>query len=193
MQRSWRWDDRPARSTYEWLAEREERSKGRDARLGSGLALYNLQMLGHVEVDWAEQRWAVAPSTMVWLEGAGGNAALAGSRPRWLLDRLRNLDSDADPELAELAIRICPYDAVAQPRYDGPPALYFTAPEPRLLERVCERIGIAFEPGVQWATALLPKLRRVPRDDCEHTTRVHRSPVRSTLDQSLVAGGRRRS
>jgi hypothetical protein len=42
--------------------------------------LHRLEVLGHVEVDWAGGDWAVTPPVFAVLPGSGGNAVVVGAR-----------------------------------------------------------------------------------------------------------------
>jgi hypothetical protein len=139
----------------DWCSERGEGSLNdfRDAhdwlndytQAGSDwpIALYNHQILGHVEVDSARQRWAITPAVVTALDDSGGNALLVGARPRWLLQRLLTLDSDPDERVQELALRVLLTEPMPQ---SGAPSAYFlTGPDDRLLQELCSALHIRFE------------------------------------------------
>lgn len=129
------------REAHDWLAE--VRSGDRPAW---SLTAYKLQILGHLEVSWTGQgTWAVTPSVITMLDNSGGIGMLVGARPRWLMRRLRALESDPDPELAELSLRVMVLDPQPQPQGDGPPTLYLTARDDGDLWSLSDAMGIKFE------------------------------------------------
>ena len=141
----------------EWLAERKP---GQDHDRDPGLATFQLQALGHLEVDWRGGRWAVAPTSITVLDDAGGNALLLGSRPRSLMRRLRTLHVDPDDELREeISPDVMVRDPVPQFGRNGPSAIYLTAPDDSTIERLCEKLGIRFEQRIERRLrAALPSL-----------------------------------
>lgn len=72
------------RDTWIWLAGQRGQGDGSDWRF----ALYQLQMLGHVEVDYGRSRVGVAPAVANVLTRGRGFAALSGSRPDSLISAL---------------------------------------------------------------------------------------------------------
>lgn len=108
-----------------------------------GLALYTFQILGHLEVDWSNRTWAIAPAVITVLDDSGGNAALIGARPRVLMRRLLVLEHDPDPRAQELAEQIMLTEPVRRP--DAPATYFMTGPHDEALEALCEIMGIRFE------------------------------------------------
>lgn len=143
------------RETHDWL----HRDLGVDTPAAADLTAYNLQTLGHLEVSWLEGgTWAVTPSAITVLENSGGLGLLVGARPRWLMRRLLNLESDADPFLEELSLRVM-VESRPQPRHDGPTSLYLTTRDDLDLEELACVLGIAFERRVaQRLRDILPGL-----------------------------------
>jgi hypothetical protein len=110
------------RTTWGWLARRYRVSDGSDWRL----ALYYLQTLGHVEVDYERSRVGIAPPVANILRRGGGLAVLCGARPRSLVDTL-NCGEAEDPVVEEalshlVVHRRTPLDEHGKPA--GPMALY---------------------------------------------------------------------
>lgn len=103
----------PLDTALAWLSERESPRLGLPAfrrnwqRLGAGisgdLALYFLELLGHVEVDYLLNRVTLAKPTVAVLRRSGGLAVLSGSRPRCLVAALQG-ETSLPPE-AEAASR----------------------------------------------------------------------------------------
>ena len=130
-----------------WLTTHK---RGRDQDLEPGLVAYQLQALGHLEVDWKTSRWAIAPTCITILDDAGGNALLIGARPRWLMRRLLTLHADPDEELRDdIAPDVILHGDVAQFARNGPSAVYLTAPEDEVIERLCSKLGIRYEQRIE--------------------------------------------
>lgn len=59
--------------------------------------LHELELSGHVEVDWVDSgRWWVAPTVLSFVEGSGGNAVLLGARSPETTSVLERLDVAGD-------------------------------------------------------------------------------------------------
>lgn len=130
------------RATYEWLA----RHNTAERTLSWTLAAYNLQVLGHVEIDWEADRWAVAPSVITTLADSGGHALLVGARPSWLMTRLESLDRDRDPALQVIAQSVVCEPPI--PQEGGPAAQLLTLGKGADVLEVCTRLGIHYEQRV---------------------------------------------
>jgi hypothetical protein len=131
---------RAFRDTYEWLS-RDQRPRAANA------ALHNLEVLGHVEVDWVGGGdWAVAPPAVALLPGSAGNALVAGARSPLLRDRLARAC-----EKRGLAMT-----AVSQAR--GPDAWFIAGPTVGALEGVAADCGLAFthNPSRRYCELLAP-------------------------------------
>ncbi|GHA67201.1 hypothetical protein GCM10010372_78540 [Streptomyces tauricus] len=138
--------------TYTWLGKGKQESSTLDWRI----ALYNLQILSHVEVDWEARIWGVTPPVLTTLPNSGGHALLVGQRPLWLIQRLERLHEDPDPGIAALAQSV-----VALPPHrqaDGPSVRMVTLADPEECRALCEALGIAFEDRA--ADQLVPRLPR---------------------------------
>ncbi|GAA1028166.1 hypothetical protein GCM10009557_12230 [Virgisporangium ochraceum] len=145
------------RDTYDWLAHR-----GDPPPVSWATALANLQLLGHVEVDWDTGHWAVAPTTLAMMSNAGGLALIVGAHPRWLLSRLDHLDCDPDPALVDLAGSVYFHDRV--PQRSGPSVRYVAIAEEAAARRLCDRLGISFGAWVADHMAdMLPTLPQLLR------------------------------
>lgn len=68
---------------------------GRSARPSQ--LLHELELSGHVEVDWVDSgRWWIAPTVLSFVEGSGGNAVLLGARSPETMSVLKRLDAADD-------------------------------------------------------------------------------------------------
>jgi len=131
---------RAFRDAYEWLS-RDDRPRAANA------ALHNLEVLGHLEVDWVGGGdWGVAPPAVALLPGSAGNALVAGARSPSLRDRLARAC-----ETRGLAMT-----AVGQAR--GPDAWFVAAPTVSALEEVAATCGLAFthNPSRRYCELLAP-------------------------------------
>ncbi|GAA0711698.1 hypothetical protein Drose_01545 [Dactylosporangium roseum] len=148
---------RAFRETYEWLAGRAA-----SAQLSWAVALTNLQHLGHVEVDWEQQHWAVAPPTLTTMSNSGGLALLVGAQPRYLLQRLDSLECDPDARVVALSASVLFHPRVPQP--NGPSARYVAVEDEAAAQCLCELLGIHHG---AWAAdrlvAMLPSLPQMLR------------------------------
>lgn len=146
--------------TYSWLADRHGLRQGAPPW---GIALYNLSVLGHVEVDWTGERWGTAPPVLTTLVGSGGYALLVGERPLWLQDRLDSLMEDKDPAVAALADSVVPQLPVAQ--RGGPSVQLIAVVDEADARRFCDALKIRFERRAAEQLALrLPKLQDMIRE-----------------------------
>lgn len=93
---------RPLDVALRWLSERDSPSIGLPtfrenwqsltSDITPDLALYFLELLGHLEVDYSRNRATLAKPTVALLERSGGLAVLCGSRPRILVEALLEQD-----------------------------------------------------------------------------------------------------
>lgn len=110
------------RTTWGWLAPRWGAGDGSDWRL----ALFHLQNLGHVEVDYERSRVGVAPAVANVLRRGGGLALLCGARPRALLDTLTQGVS-SDPRVESALVHLIVHHRTqvdTDERQMGPTAIY---------------------------------------------------------------------
>ncbi|WP_225809390.1 hypothetical protein [Streptomyces spinosus] len=126
-------------ATYTWLGKGKQESSTLDWRI----ALYNLQVLGHVEVDWEARIWSVTPPVLTTLPNSGGHALLVGQRPLWLIQRLERLHEDPDPGTAALAQSVVALPPLRQA--NGPSVRMVTLADPEECRALCKVLGIAFE------------------------------------------------
>lgn len=77
------------RERLAWLARTEDFPVAAPA---PGRWLRDISALGHAEIDWQHDRWAVAPPAITPLPCSDGTAVLAGSRRAGLLERLESTD-----------------------------------------------------------------------------------------------------
>ncbi|MGI5367401.1 hypothetical protein [Streptomyces iakyrus] len=144
------------RDTYAWLEKGKQESSAPDWRI----ALYNLQVLGHAEVDWEARIWSVTPPVLTTLPNSGGHALLVGQRPLWLMQRLERLHEDPDSDIAALAQSVVPLPPLRQA--DGPSVRMVTLADPEDCRALCEALGIAFEDRAADQLALrLPRFQEM--------------------------------
>lgn len=144
------------RETYEWLAADHPDSSVVDWRI----ALYNLQALGHAEVDWEDRLWGVTPPVLTTLTNGGGHALFVGQRPIWLLQRLEQLSNDPDTVVSRLSQSVLLQPPIDQ--VDGPSVRLVTAANPEDGRDLCNAIGIGFEDrAADQLAARLPRLQEM--------------------------------
>jgi hypothetical protein len=110
-------------------------------------AMQSLTALGHAEMDWSQNRFACPPPTAAFLHRSSGCVLLTGARPRGLLDRLAELES----QLQELDFAI--HEPSAQPH--GPQTVLIEV-EFDDAEELCAAAGLTwvFDPADRIAEAL---------------------------------------
>lgn len=140
------------RDTYAWLEKGEPKSSAPDWRI----ALYNLQVLGHAEVDGEARTWSVTPPVLTTMPNSGGHALLVGQRPLWLMQRLERLHKDPGSDIAALAQSVMPLPPFRQA--GGPSVRMVTLADPEDCRALCQALGIAFEDRAADQLA-----RRLPR------------------------------
>ncbi|MBT2489114.1 hypothetical protein J7E96_11390 [Streptomyces sp. ISL-96] len=144
------------RDTYAWLEKGRQGSSAPDWRI----ALYNLQVLGHVEVDWEARIWSVTPPVLTTMPNSGGHALLVGQRPLWLMQRLERLHEDPDSDIATLAQSVVLLSPLRQA--GGPSVRMVTLADPEDCRALCEALGIAFEDRAADQLALrLPRFQEM--------------------------------
>ena len=97
---------RNLRERLQWLARTADLQA---TRADTGRWLRDVSALGHAEVDWAQDRWAVTPAAVVRLPAADGVAVLTGSRRRSTISRLSATDlavHEVSPEPAAAGIPV---------------------------------------------------------------------------------------
>ena len=144
------------RDTYAWLEKGMQEGPAPDWRI----ALYNLQVLGHVEVDWEARVWSVTPPVLTTMPNSGGHALLVGQRPLWLMQRLERLHEDSSSDLVTLAQSVVPIPPLRQA--DGPSVRMVKLADPEDCRALCEALGIAFEDRAADQLALrLPRFQEM--------------------------------
>jgi hypothetical protein len=102
--------------TYRWLRRRAEPSwQPRDMGAAINSYLRDLSVLGLIEVDRENRRWAAAPTAVTSLP-AGEIGILAGSRTPALLDALERDDISSMVDVKELRQREAPRAILLRPR-----------------------------------------------------------------------------
>lgn len=102
---------RDARAALMWLARTDARPCDPAA---TGRWMRDLSVLGHAEIDWEDNRWAVSPPVFARLPSADGTAVLTGSRWAGVIDVLAETDIDLQihqpqPAPNDLALPGCVY------------------------------------------------------------------------------------
>jgi hypothetical protein len=110
-------------------------------------AARNLSALGHVELDWADDRFACAPLTAALVPRSSGSVIVTGARSRGLRARLEALCGD------ESIANVTFHEPI--PQQHGPETWLIEA-ELGDLEALCEaaRMALEVDPGrriVEWA------------------------------------------
>lgn len=121
------------RGAIEWLGSTLPSSEERPSAAKVVLVLASL---GHLEMDWTQDRWAAAPPVLTILPYAGSHALLTGGRTRSLVDKLDALTSD-DEDLY-----------VFQMSQDAPSAVYVAARDEAVVESLADALGIAYDHSV---------------------------------------------
>lgn len=103
--------------------------------VGASSAARKLAALGHVEFDWADNRFAAAPPTAVLTLRSSGCLLLTGSRRRGLRERLEALDAS---DVYGIVLR----SPVAQ---KGGPETWLVEADIDEMQRFCTGAGFAFE------------------------------------------------
>jgi hypothetical protein len=98
-----------------------------------------LASLGHVEIDWHEGRWSVAPPILTILPGAGEHAVLVGSRTRTLAARLEK--ATAVDATDDLLLRVFP-------QASAPDAVFVACTNESNVLDLATTLGIGFEYSV---------------------------------------------
>jgi len=130
-------------------------------------AARSLSDLGHVEFDWAGDRFAVAPTAAILLPRSSGSVLVTGARPVGLRERLDEMVADG------------PYDVYAHPviGQDGGPSTWLCEGTLEDFPGFCADLGIVFQvqsgrrlvsalPVATLATSAMPERppARLPRD-----------------------------
>lgn len=144
---------RDVKPSMSWLALK---TRPRLEQGATGRWLRDASALGHMDVDWRNRRWSVAPPALTSLPFAGGFAVLCGSRLDSLERRLETLD---DPR-----VYVHRVDNQAPDRdIPSPGSLIIQYDDPNDLPMLARRLQVRHVPcfALQ-AAALLPELSPGP-------------------------------
>ena len=109
--------------------------------------IHGMSMLGHIEIDWNDGEWSIAPTSLTILPNAGAHAIVAGART---VEGLRAFwrATDNDDFFAE-----------SHSQEWGPDAVYVAANDESAIERLADRLGSNYELCVSERLAsMLPSL-----------------------------------
>jgi hypothetical protein len=115
---------RDLRDRLAWLAHTADLAAPGTA---TGRWLRDLSALGHAEIDWSHDRWAVAPAVITPLPCSDGTAVLAGSRRAGLIERLLSTDVSVLTCRPDPAPRDLPVPAAVLIQYDSTAGLQAAA------------------------------------------------------------------
>lgn len=128
------------RIAYEWLANYLAITKSLDWRI----AMNNLEILGHIELDRKRRFWGVAPAVLATNVAGGGYAFLAGQRPVWLLQRIASLTDEPDERVRRLSSSFYVKRPIRQA--GGPSAIMISVANQSVADELCDILGVRSEP-----------------------------------------------
>lgn len=137
---------RNLRERLQWLARTADLHA---TRADTGRWLRDVSALGHAEVNWEQDRWAVTPAAVTRLPAADGLAALTGSRLRATVSRLSATD---------LAVHEVPPEPAA-PGIPVPTAVFVQFDSAAGLADAAQEAGVAY--GGCAAERLVARLRTI--------------------------------
>lgn len=109
--------------------------------ISPNVVLHDLELLGHVEVDWIHTgHWYVTPPVLAYMSSSGGNAALVGARNRPMLKQLEDL------RRAGLVSSVTEVDQGAS----APVAVFVGVESIAALENAASAIGAIARTNVRW-------------------------------------------
>lgn len=165
------WGDlQDLRQRVTWLARTANRNP---TKTEPGRWLRDVSTLGHAEVDWDRDRWAIAPATAVLLPASDGTVVLAGRRP---LDLVAQLEAD-------FAVSIVEPDANDFSRLPVPSTVYLQTESLAELDQALRAVGVRYVGCA--ARAIADRLTRV------HLGEPAGQPAWNTPVERLVTGGAR--
>ena len=150
------------RDTWAWLTTTTRDGDPADWRL----ALYHLQILGHVEVDYGRSRVGVAPPVANVLTRGRGFAALCGARPESLCMRWSRADGTQSPPKRLRSLGRAPARPARRRRMPsvGPVAIYleWDPDQHDLVDRGLRQLGVRRRPPPRatCCSSLVPGLQR---------------------------------
>lgn len=163
-------DLRDLRQRVTWLARTANRNP---TKTEPGRWLRDVSTLGHAEVDWEQDRWAIAPATAVLLPASDGTVVLAGRRP---LDFVEQLEAD-------FAVYVADPDANDTSRLPVPSTVYLQTESLAELDQALRPVGVRYVGCAARAIA-----ERLPRVQVGEPAG---QPAWGTPVEHLVAGGAR--
>jgi len=132
------------RDAHDWLFNSGQQ-EGKQVRATT--TIHALSMLGHLEVDWTNGRWAIAPTALTILPNAGAHAVLTGGRSHRLLAEFDEATDSGD------------YFAESHRQDWGPDAVFVAASDESAIEHIADRLGVSYEVCVSERLAkMLPTL-----------------------------------
>lgn len=156
------------RQRITWLARSANRNP---TKTEPGRWLRDVSTLGHAEVDWERDRWAVAPATAVLLPASDGTVVLAGRRPLDLVEQLE----------ARFALYVAEQDASDALRLPAPSTVYLQTESLVELDQALRLFGVRYVGCAARAIA-----ERLPRVQVGEPAG---QPAWGTPVERLVVGG----
>ena len=132
-----------------------------------------LTWLGHVDIDWKEQRWSVAPPAVALSPGMGLCAYLVGARPSRMVERFEKATED---------LNVYPFSL---PQNDAPAALLAKCSSVAVAEEVAHRLRVPliFDP----ARGIVEELPGVALDKASASSPI---PIEDDLERFDPINGR---
>ena len=118
------------KETHGWM----QRAGLWNLRAGPSWTARTLATLGHLEVDWLNRRWAVAPTVLTILPDAGAHALICGSRTRYFRSRLVHVAEGHQ----DIWLHECP-----QP--SGPQAWFIQIASEEVAQSLADELEIRFD------------------------------------------------
>jgi hypothetical protein len=132
------------RDAHDWLFNAGQQ-EGKQTKATT--TIHGFSVLGHLEIDWDNGTWAVAPSALTILPNAGAHAVLTGARSPHMVQAFTTATSDED------------LYSESHVQNWGPNALFVAARDEVAVEALARRLGIAYELCVsERLAAMLPTL-----------------------------------
>ena len=132
-----------------------------------------LTSLGHLDIDWEDQRWSVAPPAVVLSPGMGLCAYLVGARPSRMIERFEKATDDLD--VYPFPLEQC----------NAPTALFAKCSSVEAVEEVARRLQVPliYDP----ASAIAAELNDVSLDNAKLSSPV---PIEDGLERFGPVDGR---
>ena len=131
-----------------------------------------LTWLGHLDIDWQEQLWSVAPPAVALSPGMGLCAYLVGARPSRMVERFDEATED---------LNVYPFSL---PQHEAPTALFAKCSSVAVVEEVAHRLGVPviFDP----ASRIVEELPDVVFDEASPSSPI---PVEDGLERFSPISG----